>query len=572
MSQFRGKSELDDLILRKLDGSITRSDYERLVSLLREDAEAADYYIDFTLLYASLSEPGKIVFGSAEAVEQNSYDSLFAQLAEEEKNAAALTPVRQPEQPVLVQGVRERKKKLKASRQISRFNIWFTISSLAAMLMLVLYVVHHPRPMPMDVATLTDAIDAQWKQAEFRPLGSRFKNTDISHVLTSGLATITFDYGAEVILEGPVEFSILSAEKLHLHYGRLFARVPGRAVGFTVDMPGGSIIDLGTEFGVVARLDGTGDVKLFTGSASLLAGEQGIRSSSRMLVPGQANRVFGDTGRVIDVSLDPHEFVRRFDSSTGIIWKGQSLDLADFIGDGCGLGTGRLEAGIDPRTAQRGDYAGIDRDADNRYILMTQDRYIDGVFVPDGRTLQVVTSQGHSFDECPPTSGIFYTEIINGSGQNLAVFSDINYPLGRIEGRVYGTADNPGIFLHTNLGITYDLNAIRVDLPEFAACTFTADAGLSTAAPRDGNAEIWVLVDGQIRFHQKVKNEKGKAYPVQIPLKQTDRFLTLVATDGGDPDVPREGYRATDSDWCVFVRPTLSAGSEEMLQARHQDN
>lgn len=566
MSYNGNNSELDDLILRKLDGTITAEAYERLMRLLDTNREAAAYYVEFTLLYAALSEPGKIVYGdNSEELCRDSYNTLFAELAEEEKKAVAMTPVRLPDPPALIEGVRERKKTLRVEREVSRFNLWFTIGSIAAMLLLVLYVVNHPRVATTNVATLTDSLGAQWRQAEVRPTGTRFKNTAESHTLMSGLATIRFDYGAEVVLEGPAEFTFLSAEKIQLHYGRLFARVPTRAVGFTVDMPGGSIIDLGTEFGVVARPDGTGDVNLFSGSASLLAGEQGIRRSSRMLVPGLANRVFGDTGEVREIAFNPHEIVRRIDSTTGIVWKGQPLELADMIGGGNGLGTGQLEMGIDPLTGQRDGYVSRDRQSDSRFVAMPKDRYIDGVFVPNGKEPQKVSSQGHLFSECPVTNSIYYCEVISGTGRYLGDFPE-SVSAGELNGQVYGTPGHPGIFIHANLGVTFDLEAIRADYPDFGTCRFTADAGLSTAAPRHGNADIWVLVDGQVRFCRKGVAEKGKAFPIAIELKETDRFLTLAVTDGEDQDYGPDALRSSDSDWCVFVRPALTAGALETVE------
>jgi hypothetical protein len=563
MSQTFTHSELDDLILRKLDGTISGEGYERLIRLLDADREAGAYYVEFALLYASLSEPGKIVYNlDEESLSRVSYNTLFAELAEEERKAASLSSVRLPEPPALIEGVRERKKTLKVEREVSRFNLWFALSSIAAMLLVVLYVVKYPRAATMNVATLTDSMGAQWRQAEVRPSGTRFKNNSASHTLMSGLATIRFDYGAEVVLEGPAEFTFLSAEKIQLHYGRLFARVPTRAVGFTVDMPGGSIIDLGTEFGVVARPDGTGDVNLFSGSASLLAGEQGIRRSSRMLVPGLANRIFGDTGEVREIAFNPHEIVRRIDSTTGIIWKGQPLDLADMVGGGTGLGGGQLEAGLDPLTGRRGGYVSLDRQSDSRFVLMPRDRYIDGVFVPNGKVPQQVSSEGHLFVDCPVTGGLFYCELIHGTGKYLGDFP-AGVPSGALQGQFYGTPEHPGLFIHANLGVTFDLEAIRGDYPDFGTCRFTAEAGLSTAAPRDGNADIWVLVDGQVRFHQPGVTEKGKAFPIEIELKETDRFLTLAVTDGGDQDRGVGTLRSTDSDWCVFVRPALTAGPLE---------
>lgn len=551
-------AELDGLILRKLDGSITPAEYQTLVALLERDRAAAEYYVEFALLYAGLSEPGKIVFSvDDETLDRGLYTSLFMQLAEEEKRASARPGGRQVEkQPELIKGVRELKKNLKSRRDISRFHVWFTLGSVAAVFLLMLFVVSNPRSVQMDVATLTDSVGAIWGRSEAQPKGARFKNNRPPVYLASGVATFQFDYGAEVVVEGPAEFSFVSAERMTLHSGRLFARVPTRAVGFTVDIPGGSIIDLGTEFGVIARPTG-GDVKLFSGSATLLSGEQGTRCSSRLLQPGAARRVAAESGRVWSIELSSDAFVRRIDSASGIVWKGQPLDLADMVGGGNGLGTGQLETAIHPDTGHRGRYLSQDRSVENRYVQTPHERYIDGVFVPNGKTPQPVSSKGHLFKACPETAGLYYSEIINGAGRYLSDFVIDGVPVGRLGQTVYGTRENPALFIHANLGITFDLDAIRRDFPDFAESRFTAEAGVSTAAPRSPNADVWVLVDGQVRFCQRHISDKGKGFPIDIELKPTDRFLTLVTTDGGDPDGKRGGFRAIDSDWCVFVHPKL---------------
>jgi hypothetical protein len=175
------------------------------------------------------------------------------------------------------------------------------------------------------------------------------------------------------------------------------------------------------------------------------------------------------------------------------------------------------------------------------------------VFVPNGKnTPVIVSSRGHIFAECPNTNNIFYFEIINGVG--IVSADSPNTMLG---GRVCGTSDYPGLMMHANLGITFDLNAIRADLPSAEITRFAADAGLSSMAPREGNADIWVLVDGKLRFSQKGIREKGKAFPVEINIGKSDRFLTLITTDGGDVDSLEPARRASDSDWCLFAQPRL---------------
>lgn len=64
----------------------------------------------------------------------------------------------------------------------------------------------------------------------------------------SGLLKIVFDNGAKVILKGPIDFDLISAERGFLNKGKSWARVPKQARGFTIHTPNSTMIDLGTEF------------------------------------------------------------------------------------------------------------------------------------------------------------------------------------------------------------------------------------------------------------------------------------------------------------------------------------
>ena len=55
--------------------------------------------------------------------------------------------------------------------------------------------------------------------------------------LAKGIVQITFARGAEVMITAPAEFSLESEERLFLSRGKLTAKVPARAKGFTVETP-----------------------------------------------------------------------------------------------------------------------------------------------------------------------------------------------------------------------------------------------------------------------------------------------------------------------------------------------
>lgn len=69
-------------------------------------------------------------------------------------------------------------------------------------------------------------------------------------VFDSGFVSIRFKTGAEIIVEGKADLDITGANGARLNSGSAVANVPASASGFTIDGPGGKVIDIGTEFAV----------------------------------------------------------------------------------------------------------------------------------------------------------------------------------------------------------------------------------------------------------------------------------------------------------------------------------
>jgi hypothetical protein len=100
----------------------------------------------------------------------------------------------------------------------------------------------------------------------------------------------------------------------------------------------------------------------------------------------------------------------------------------------------------------------------------------------------------------------------------------------------YASPGHRGLLLHANVGITFDLAAIRQANPDHKLLRFVAVAGNPETASTQGeavSANLWVFLDGQPRFRRREINGTHGAIPVAVPLSGTDRFLTLVVTDGG---------------------------------------
>jgi hypothetical protein len=68
----------------------------------------------------------------------------------------------------------------------------------------------------------------------------------------TGFVSLRFEKGAELILEGKAELEFTGTNRAKLIRGSAVANVPESAHGFTLDGPGGKVVDLGTEFAVKA--------------------------------------------------------------------------------------------------------------------------------------------------------------------------------------------------------------------------------------------------------------------------------------------------------------------------------
>ena len=103
-----------------------------------------------------------------------------------------------------------------------------------------------------SVARLTGSKECKWAEGfAALPPGGHLKSGERVE-LARGFAEITFDSGAQVVLEGPAALEVNSAWNATLLSGKLRANVPPEATGFRVSNPAVEVVDLGTEFAMVA--------------------------------------------------------------------------------------------------------------------------------------------------------------------------------------------------------------------------------------------------------------------------------------------------------------------------------
>lgn len=541
------KNDLYSLTLQALEGQISHSDFVRLEKYLQESSEYREIYSDLNIMYAYLRRPA-LTFNIDE--EQNfTFDANFWQALAEHEKIAPEIEIPGQHQPELIQKVVYPPR---AKRKLSKFSIFMLLNT-AAIILFFIFLQFAPPKGGFEVATLIDSLDAKWTNMP-GPMekGARIITGDERLLLREGYAELLFDNHALITVEGPAEFQVLNDDRICLNYGKLYLKIPKEAIGFSVYTQNAKIIDMGTEFGVLAELGGGTQLHVLKGKTMLMAGKA---SKVNMEVrEGIAKKISDDIGEVADIKCRSDYFVRDINSEANCVWREEPVvRLADIVGGGNGLGTGEIDMGIDPISGTPSKESWGTRKSANDYHSVPANPYVDGVFVPNGRTQQIVSTQGHLFRECPVTSGTCCEHIISSAVRSLD---------SRVE-QILETSDLQAhsLFMHANMGITFDLQAIRRLLPADKIVRFQSKFGIRKWAihPGASNADFWVLVDGELRYSKKqVKIDELGSFDIE--LSEKDRFLTLIQTDGGDPkERILDGLvlSPNDSDWGIFADPIL---------------
>lgn len=538
--------KIDELVYKSLEGIITEHECRELETILASDPDAAEYYVSgiefnnrILKVKDSIHKPLRMMMA-------------FEEMAEYEKTAPAIEEYQETLPRELIQKViypPHNKKRL------SKFNIVFVTMSAAATLFFFLFLELAP-PKGSKVATLTDSLHAKWMDGEREMVkGTSLMTSEKSLFLHEGYVELLFDNQAKVTIEGPAEFKILADDHIKLAYGRLYAMVPREAIGFTVKTPSAQIVDLGTEFGVDCSLHSDTSLHVIKGKTVLIAGDKSNKISIEVR-DGVAKKVFAATQTISDIPCNDRLFVREINSADKLIWRGEArISLADIVSGGNGFGKIHSLIGLDPDTGQHTSSIGelrLSKKGD-AYNLVADSEFIDGVFVPDGGSdgTIIISSLNDTF-QCPDTTGEYTHGIVVYTGEIEKQHDSI--PQAVFGGQPY--VNNEIVMIHSNAGITFDLQAIRQLLPGLDVTHFKAMGGLSEAIisrVKAPDVDFWVLVDGQIRYEKTGLNHLEGEVSCDIELAPKDRFLTLIVTDGVRP----KGNSEWSNDFFYLIDPQL---------------
>jgi len=174
-----------------------------------------------------------------------------------------------------------------------------------------------PRPVPPAsvavaavrgpvLAVTAHAAGVQWSLPESPAAGLLLRAGSVR--LESGRLALDLVGGQTVTLQGPAEFKLLTETEMLLFSGDASLRMADGRATYIIRVPGGAVVDLGTEFSVKIAPDGTSDVHVFEGEAN--ASVTGAGNSTREERPLQAGESVRIAGRLSASSVKTEDFLR----------------------------------------------------------------------------------------------------------------------------------------------------------------------------------------------------------------------------------------------------------------------
>ncbi len=135
--------------------------------------------------------------------------------------------------------------------------------------------------------------------------------------ITGGSMEISFASGVRSIIEAPCDLVVLEEDRLSMEQGTGWFEVPPAAIGFTIETPRLTIVDLGTEFGVHAPADGSHEIHVFRGKVQASVSSSGGNEQRTILTAGMARKTDA-TGDFLDTPLDTRRFRKSLTDSPAL--------------------------------------------------------------------------------------------------------------------------------------------------------------------------------------------------------------------------------------------------------------
>lgn len=592
-------SELQSLLAKRTEGALSQTDLARVAQLLKESSDARIAYVDAVHLDEGIRrwshQQGEADVLTVVDLLQNADGQEFATRVGDSGELAA-------NDVAAVRDYFESRTRLSSDRESASIRsmpmthlIWRGMAAfaIAAALLLAFSLWRNETPrhdspdfakspfsgnLPVNnvihqfadsenvVARVTSGTnDLRWAQGR-GPLDflMRFYPGDVLGI-EQGMVQLEFSSGATLVVEAPAVLQVTGATSARLVHGRVVGEAENG--NFTLLTPTANVVDIGTEFGVDVSGEGT-DVTVFEGEVHVhpLLGQVNAASIQK-LQEGMSVRI---DSRGLSKSAGDEMQLRFRRSLHGLLESNeieQGVSMLDLLGGNDAIHH-QIAGSIDPKTGYWGRPPWLDprlkrsQRGDTQFTQADWNPMVDGVFIPraNAREMQI-DSDGHMV-YLPPNSGSSWGPIWarrrfgSSDGQALLSSSEQAYWGAGVLAQVIEQLQQSraGLMgLHANVGITFDLNAVRQSrarqINYFKAVVANLDSSSNDDLGSDSSmADLRIFVNGKLRYSRLQFGRGDGEAAINIAISDEDRFLTIVTTDAGSNPL---------FDHVVLIDPTL---------------
>lgn len=270
-----------EFLQKTLSDDITDQEFSELNNMLQNSREARQFYQEILQVHMKLEQHCKVLSSLRETVDEVLDTRIWSALAENEKTAPSVEIPK--EEPQVIRKVES----VEPVRKVNKFSLYTAVVSMAALLFLVVFIRFIPVEKSQQIAVLSNSMNAQWSYPRINfEIGDPIYNESME--LSKGFVEFTYENGVKLIVEGPARFTFEDGMQTFLEQGKLTAKVTPAAKGFTIRTRTATVVDYGTEFGVISDSKRT-EAHVFSGNVDLRLGSD-VRyyEKSMRLKTGQA--------------------------------------------------------------------------------------------------------------------------------------------------------------------------------------------------------------------------------------------------------------------------------------------
>ncbi len=308
MINNENKAQIDNMLFLLLEDALDQQGVQSINDWLSTGPEAKRYFCVFVSDYVAMKHQVNAdinVTQEADLISDEFDRELWSTLSSYEKSAPAIII----EKPAVERELVKVHHYAKPTRKIPKSSLYTAIASIAAILFFAIYLHTHPPRSSVFVGTLENTIGAAWED----PSGAIRNGCDLyvgpMH-LTKGFAEILLVDGVQLIFEAPAEFTLESSSQMYLQKGRVTVLAEDCQSPYVVRTPSSSVVDMGTEFGVMVDENQATMTHIYDGLVELRTGSDPLRYDKELQLTanraGRSNRL----GELTEVPPQPDMFIR----------------------------------------------------------------------------------------------------------------------------------------------------------------------------------------------------------------------------------------------------------------------